>query len=132
MSTPASPASAPQTPAGRTNYTQDVKSTAAYATATWSFTPSLEMDLGARFEFTQEQFDPICSDLQPMKIARAVAASSAFPILLTPITLRNYATPNSPCGYQEPVWVANAMQDQFINPSRFRTARFSLNTPRTS
>jgi NTE family protein len=81
-----------------------------------------EMDLGARFEFTQEQFDPICSDLQPMKIARAVAASSAFPILLTPITLRNYAAANSPCGYQEPTWVANAMQDQFINPSRFRTA----------
>ena len=94
-----------------------------------------EMDLGARFEFTQEQFDPICSDLQPMKVARAVAASSAFPILLTPITLRNYAvekpsstapaegsTWHSPCGYEEPKWIATAMEDQFINPSRFRTA----------
>ena len=94
-----------------------------------------EMDLGARFEFTQEQFDPICSDLQPMKLARAVAASSAFPILLTPITLQNYAveqptsTPSkndstwrSPCGYEEPVWISNAMHDQFLSPSRFRAA----------
>jgi NTE family protein len=77
-----------------------------------------EMDLGARFEFTQEQFDPICSDLEPMKIARAVAASSAFPVLLTAITMRNYRG----CAYEEPQWVANAMRDQFINPTRFRTA----------
>jgi NTE family protein len=77
-----------------------------------------EMDLGARFEFTQEQFDPICSDLEPMKIARAVAASSAFPVLLTAITMRNYRG----CAYEEPQWVANAMHDQFINPTRFRTA----------
>jgi NTE family protein len=78
-----------------------------------------EMDLGARFEFTQEQFDPICSDLQAMSVARAVAASSAFPVLLTPITLKNYA---GNCGYTEPSWVENAMSDQFVNPTRFRTA----------
>lgn len=42
-----------------------------------------EADLGSRFEFTQEQFDPICSDLGPMKVARGVAASSAYPVLLT-------------------------------------------------
>ncbi|HEV8658428.1 MAG TPA: patatin-like phospholipase family protein [Thermoanaerobaculia bacterium] len=77
-----------------------------------------EMDLGARFEFTQEQFDPICSDLERMKIARAVAASSAFPVLLTAVTLRNYKG----CSYEEPQWVANAMEDQFVNPTRFRTA----------
>lgn len=78
-----------------------------------------EIDLGSRFEFTQEQFDSICSDLDALQIARAVAASSAFPLLLTAVTLHNYS---GTCRYQEPEWVANAMDDQFVNPTRFRTA----------
>ncbi len=45
---------------------------------------------GERFEFTQEQFDFLVSDLNSYPVARAVAASSAFPFLLSPITLRNY------------------------------------------
>lgn len=78
-----------------------------------------EMDLGARFDFTQERFDPICSDLQTMTLGRAVAASSAFPVLLTPITLQNFA---GSCGYQEPEWVANALQDYAVNQRRYRSA----------
>ncbi|MCP9447709.1 MAG: patatin-like phospholipase family protein [Nitrospira sp.] len=45
---------------------------------------------GERFEFTQEQFDFLASDLSSYPVARAVAASSAFPFLLSPITLKNY------------------------------------------
>jgi predicted acylesterase/phospholipase RssA len=45
---------------------------------------------GERFEFTQEQFDFLMSDLNSYPVARAVAASSAFPFLLSPITLKNY------------------------------------------
>jgi NTE family protein len=45
---------------------------------------------GNRFPFTQDQFDLIGSDLGPYPVARAVAASSAFPFLLSPITLENY------------------------------------------
>jgi NTE family protein len=78
-----------------------------------------EMDLGARFDFTQERFDPICSDLQAVTIGRAVAASSAFPVLLTPITLRNFA---GTCGYREPEWVANALEDYAVNQRRYRSA----------
>jgi NTE family protein len=78
-----------------------------------------EMDLGARFDFTQERFDPICSDLQAVTIGRAVAASSAFPVLLTPITLRNYS---GTCGYQELEWVANALGDYAVNQRRYRSA----------
>ena len=78
-----------------------------------------EMDLGARFDFTQERFDPICSDLQALAIGRAVAASSAFPVLLTPVTLRNYS---GTCGYQEPEWVANALGDYAVNQRRYRSA----------
>jgi NTE family protein len=50
-----------------------------------------EMTHGTRFGFTQETFDVICSDLSLFSVARAAAASSAVPMALTPITLRNYA-----------------------------------------
>ena len=37
-----------------------------------------DMTLGHRFEFTQDQFDLLCSDLGPVKVANGVAASSAI------------------------------------------------------
>ncbi len=46
---------------------------------------------GARFDFTQESFDLICSDLNRFPLARAVAASSAVPFVFSPITLWNRA-----------------------------------------
>ena len=48
----------------------------------------------ARFtplQFPQDQFDLIGSDLSRYPISRAVAASSAAPLLFTPVTLKNYA-----------------------------------------
>jgi NTE family protein len=42
-------------------------------------------------QFTQDQFDLIGSDLSRYPVSRAVAASSAVPLLFTPITLKNYA-----------------------------------------
>jgi predicted acylesterase/phospholipase RssA len=48
---------------------------------------------GARFEFTGKQFCYLGSDIRPYPIARAVAASSAFPFLLSPISLVNYPHP---------------------------------------
>jgi NTE family protein len=56
---------------------------------------------GSPFSFTQDQFDYICSDLSKLPISRAVTASSAVPLLLSPITLRNY----SDCGFEAPDWV---------------------------
>lgn len=47
---------------------------------------------GARFEFTQDRFDRLGSSLGRVPIARAVAASSAFPVLLTPVAFRDYET----------------------------------------
>jgi NTE family protein len=58
-----------------------------------------EMTHGTRMGFTQEGFDVICSDLSPFSVARAAAASSAVPMALTPITLRNYA---GTCGFKTP------------------------------
>lgn len=53
---------------------------------------------GGPFQFIQEQFDMIGSDLNQYPLSRAVAASSAFPILLSPVRIKNYAgkTPARP------------------------------------
>jgi NTE family protein len=78
-----------------------------------------DMTLGARFEFTQDQFDLLCSDLSEFPISRAVAASSAFPVLLSPVTVKNYA---GSCNFSEAGWVNNAMNDRNIAASRFARA----------
>jgi NTE family protein len=48
-----------------------------------------DMIQGTRFEFTQDQFDGLRSSLGRVSLTRAVAASSAFPILLTPVAFRD-------------------------------------------
>lgn len=50
-----------------------------------------DLTTGVPFEFTPEQFALICSDLESVPLSFAVAASSAVPILLSPVTVRNYA-----------------------------------------
>ena len=70
-----------------------------------------------RFDFTQEYFDAIGSRLDLYKVSRAVAASSAFPYLLTPITLKNYPVAK---GYSVPWWYKNA-----LNPKDWTTERYN-------
>ncbi len=50
-----------------------------------------DLSLGSSFEFTWRQFSLICSDLASVPLSFAVAASSAVPIALSPMTLRNYS-----------------------------------------
>lgn len=78
-----------------------------------------DMGEGHRFEFTQDRFDYLCSDLAPYPVARGVAASSAFPGLLTPLTLHNYA---NRCDLEPPQRVENATRDREVNPRRFMQA----------
>jgi NTE family protein len=78
-----------------------------------------DMTLGTRFSFIQDPFDAICSDLCSFSVARACAASSAVPLLLSPVTLRNYA---GKCGFQLPPVLAEAMQP----PRDVTSRRFDL------
>lgn len=57
-----------------------------------------DLTTGAPFEFTREQFALICSDLDSVPLSFAVAASSAVPLVLSPMTLHNHAgsCPHSP------------------------------------
>ncbi len=50
-----------------------------------------DLTLGSSFEFTKKQFALICSDLGSVPLSFAVAASSAVPIALSPMTLKNYS-----------------------------------------
>jgi NTE family protein len=50
-----------------------------------------DMGAGSVFSFTQDQFDLICGDLSSFHLANAVAASAAFPVLLSSLTIKNRA-----------------------------------------
>ena len=64
-----------------------------------------DVTTGARFSFTQDQFDAICGDLSKVTLGRAVATSTSLPPLLTPITLENRG---GTCGRKAPAWQAAA------------------------
>jgi len=79
-----------------------------------------DMTTGAQFPFIQDQFDLLCSDLSGVPLARAAAASSAFPGGLTALTFSNYA---GTCGYRQPAWVQLAAEDHASRVNPRRTAR---------
>ncbi|WP_347986564.1 patatin-like phospholipase family protein [Methylomonas sp. AM2-LC] len=78
-----------------------------------------DMTQGARFTFQQSQFDPMCDDLDAFPLARAVAASSNFPVAFPPMTLDNHA---GTCNYKPPGWIAQAEHDLLNNLSRYKNA----------
>ena len=56
---------------------------------------------GTRLMFNPENFDVLCTDLSSVRLARAAAASSAVPVVLSSITIDNHG---GTCGYQLPPW----------------------------
>jgi NTE family protein len=71
----------------------------------WLLIHASDMATLSRFEFNQMQFDMICSDLSQLPIAWASASSAALPLVLSPISLKNYA---GQCGYPMPSWLSAA------------------------
>ncbi len=69
---------------------------------------STDIGINHRFEFTQDQFDLLCSDLSGVTVARGVAASSNFPVAFAPMTLNVYKN-NCP---SLPEWVDLAIQSK--------------------
>jgi NTE family protein len=61
-----------------------------------------DISTGARFVFNQTTFDILCSDLNAVPLSRAAAASSAVPVVLSPVTMNNYA---GTCNRRFPAWV---------------------------
>jgi len=79
-----------------------------------------DMTLATRFTFDQDQFDLLCSDSTSFPIARAVAASSAVPVALSPITLKSYAARK--CGYEPPGWVGEELARGYSSTRRHQEA----------
>ena len=85
-----------------------------------------DMVEGTPFSFNQRTFDLICSDLPRFPLATAVAASAAFPVALSPVTLKNYRPcPAVPAiGGWPPAWVAEGAEDSwYVNPVSMSLAR---------
>ena len=66
-----------------------------------------DLTTGARFDFEQGQFDIICADLTKFPLARAATASSAVPVVFSPVTLDNRG---GSCGYRPPPWMSAALK----------------------
>lgn len=78
-----------------------------------------DLSSGERFVFTQGYFDAICSDLGVFPVAYAVAASSAVPALLSPVSLKSWA---GTCGYELPAPLREGLDTRETNPRRYRVA----------
>ena len=72
-----------------------------------------DISTGSRFAFTQRLFDVLCSDLGPVPLSRAAAASSAVPVVLSPVTMNNYG---GTCKRDQPVWLKPFLMDE--HPAR--------------
>ncbi len=69
-----------------------------------------DISTGGRVTFGQGTFNLFCSDLSAVKLSRAAAASSAVPVVLSPVTFNNYG---GTCGAKLPAWMeyfANAAE----------------------
>jgi len=75
-----------------------------------------DMVSGIRISFNQGSFDVICSDVSSFPVARAAAASSAVPVVLTPVTVKNYA---GTCGYEMPVFLEKVLREQDVTQRQF-------------
>jgi NTE family protein len=76
---------------------------------------------GGQFGFTAEQFALICSDIDRFPVSRAVAASSAVPVIFAPLTLTNRA---GTCGYATPAWLRQDSRVGSTDNRRERLARY--------
>lgn len=75
---------------------------------------------GARVPFNQSFFDVICSDLASFPLSRAAAASSAVPVVLSPVTLVNRA---GHCSMRPPPWLADLKANALASAAAVRALR---------
>jgi NTE family protein len=61
----------------------------------------------------------MCTDLARFRLARAVAASAAVPVLMSPIALSNRA---GGCGFPEAAWVEPALRERRLSSRQFHLA----------
>jgi NTE family protein len=71
-----------------------------------------DMASGEVFAFTPDRFDDICSDLDKEPISVGVAASSAVPVVLSPIALRDFSVEHCK-DRPTPQWITTKLKGRF-------------------
>jgi len=87
-----------------------------------------DMESGEVFAFTPERFDDLCSDLDQLPLAVAVAASAAFPVALSPMSLRNYSYEDCKSTIPGGGWIAAQLTrplPRYINLEEYKRARYA-------
>ena len=82
---------------GEATYNDLINETYKYGDRPYLVLNASDMTTGSLFPFIQLQFDLLCADLNGFKIADAVAASAAYPVVFPALTLRNYRSDDALC-----------------------------------
>jgi NTE family protein len=104
-----------------------------FADLRWPGAPLLimnatDMESGEVFAFTPQRFDDLCSDLDQLPIAVGVTASAAFPIALSPMSLRNYSYETCNGTVPTPGWINADLTlpvPRYINLEQYKRARYA-------
>ncbi|MBV9248719.1 MAG: hypothetical protein JO227_05670 [Acetobacteraceae bacterium] len=84
-----------------------------------------DMASGEVFSLVEGRFDDLCSDLSRFPVAAGVAASAAFPIALTPLSLKNWSKQPNCSVPQRPKWVESALKGnitRYVNLPQYKLA----------
>ncbi|MBV8119021.1 MAG: patatin-like phospholipase family protein, partial [Alphaproteobacteria bacterium] len=86
-----------------------------------------DMAGGESFAILPRRFDDVCSQYDALPVATAVAASAAFPILLTPVSFQNYSAGcrGSPRNGE---WIKIDLSNPYtpyLNLAEYKDARYS-------
>jgi NTE family protein len=86
-----------------------------------------DMAGGETFAMVPRRFDDVCSKYEALPVATAVAASAAFPILLTPVSFQNYSADcrGSP---RKGEWIKIDLSNPYtpyLNLAEYKDARYS-------
>jgi NTE family protein len=87
-----------------------------------------DMESGEVFAFTPQRFDDLCSDLDQLPLSVAVAASAAFPVALSPMSLRNYSYEECKGAIPGGGWISAELTlplPRYINLEEYKRARYA-------
>jgi NTE family protein len=87
-----------------------------------------DMESGEVFAFTPGRFDDLCSDLDQLPLSVAVAASAAFPVALSPMSLRNYSYEECKGAIPGGGWISAELTlslPRYINLEEYKHARYA-------
>jgi len=87
-----------------------------------------DMESGEVFAFTPERFNDLCSDLDQLPLSVAVAASAAFPVALSPMSLRNYSYEDCKGAIPGGGWISAELTlslPRYINLEEYKRARYA-------